>query len=212
MIIQVGCFNSRWRDIPKLSVGLISQLLPDGLAISLRIIAIDYHHYSPGLWSRSVCMTVDYSIMMRHAEVGKSLWWWSDLAKISLACSAFLKVTWKALKKPRSFGFFLGNFSEVFMLRVPVYKGWKCIMWNISQICPDVLSSFKFKIAMMLIFMLACWKIHLCHDLPPLVPYKKTNVAIFTEAEQRAMGYSSYRTGGRHGERGESCHEVIVWW
>ena len=26
----------------------------------------------------------------------------------------------KSLKKPRSFGFFFGNFSEVFLLRVPV--------------------------------------------------------------------------------------------
>ncbi len=50
-------------------------------------------------------------------------------------------------------------------------------MWNISQICPDVLSSFKFKMAMLLIFMLTCWKIHLCHDLPPLVPFQKTHVA-----------------------------------
>ena len=27
------------------------------------------------------------------SEVGKSLWWWSDLAKISLACSAVKLVT-----------------------------------------------------------------------------------------------------------------------
>lgn len=101
MTIQVGCFNSRWRDIPKLSVGLISQLYLRGLATSLRIITIDYHCtiilkvFSQGLY------------VWRH-EVGKSLWWWSDLAKISLACSAFLKVTWKAWKNRGYLDFFLG--------------------------------------------------------------------------------------------------------
>lgn len=37
---KLDVLNSRWRDIPKLSVGLISQLYLRGLATSLRIIAI----------------------------------------------------------------------------------------------------------------------------------------------------------------------------
>ncbi len=137
----------KWQDIPKLPVSLIYQLYQG--------VSKDYHKplFSRSLVKQYVLWIIPchrdmtWRVIEKKSEVGKSLWWWSDLAKTSLASSALAKnfCVWMMYRRTRwleksqdgSFGilwishFFFGKYL----------KGGNAFMWfylkhlsNLAQI------------------------------------------------------------------------------